>query len=177
MREARDRAACGDALRASQVAAECAIAGLDPAAHKTLQDITLRQGAELLQAKLWIVRAIEVTSLGLLSMLGMSCPIPRVNLRLSGNLQVGWHIRGTIHRSAARRGFAEPDRGGISESSGASEEAADPRSHTPVEVSLPRRGLPRHCTESDGRPHRPSLLFRVAGPESRSAGLLKGPRL
>ena len=32
------------------------------------------------------------------------------------------------------------DGGGISESSGVSEEAADPRSHTPVEASLPRRG-------------------------------------
>ena len=33
---------------------------------------------------------------------------------------------------------------------------ADPASHTPVEVSLPRRGCPRPCTESDGRP-RPAL--------------------
>jgi hypothetical protein len=44
------------------------------------------------------------------------------------------------------------DGGGTSESSGASEEAADPRSHTPVEVSLPRRGCPRLRTKNNGRP-------------------------
>jgi hypothetical protein len=63
------------------------------------------------------------------------------------------------------------DGGGISESSGVSKEAADPRSKSPSALkelrsssqaarneqpSTPRRGLPRPCTRSDGRPRRPA---------------------